>query len=72
MPVQWILWAAGTGVSFAVLEFLAIRSKRSGDTLSERTRARFHAKTRQGAAVFGAVLFGFAVWFFGHIVWGWA
>jgi len=68
---MWILWAVATLASFLVLEILAIRSKRKGDTLSERVRARFRAKTPSGAAVFGSLLFGFAVWFFGHIVFGW-
>ena len=70
--MQWALWAAGTLASFLALEIAAIRSRRKGDTLSEETRAFFKVRTSHGAVAFLAVLFGFAVWFAGHILLGWA
>lgn len=53
----------------AVVEVIALRTPRKGDTLSERTRAWFRVRTPAGKAVFAAVWVGFASWFLVHIAW---
>lgn len=72
----WLAWAAGTAASFGVLEGLAVAGR--GTTLSTRTRRFFGTNSkdarrrRVGVATFLAVLYGFAAWFSGHVVFGWA
>jgi hypothetical protein len=64
-----IIWAALILLG-AAYEGYALRSGRSGDTLSETTRALF--RTRRGKAgrvAFLAVWLGFSAWFCWHILW---
>jgi AcrR family transcriptional regulator len=69
----WPLWLVLVLAGFAVPEFLAIRNKVRGDTLSERLRAWFHVDTPGGGASWLAVWSALAVtlgWLLGHIA-GW-
>lgn len=65
-----IVWAALI-LAGAAFEGYALVSKRPGDTLSETTRKAFRVRTRTGALAFGSLWTSFAVWFLGHILWGW-
>ena len=74
----WTIWLASVAVSFAVLEGIALYSKREGDTLSEVLRKWLgidppNRKRLIGIPAFLAVLIGFVAWFAPHIVakWGW-
>ena len=76
--VTWAIWLVVVAGSFAVLEGLALRDSRTGDTLSENTRRWLgiepaHRIRRVAVPAFVAVLVGFVVWFIPHIVvrWGW-
>lgn len=55
----------------AAYEAYALKTKRSGDTLSEVTRKLFRVRTRAGALAFGTLWVSFSTWFLGHILWGW-
>lgn len=54
----------------AAYETYGIFNKRTGDTLSERTRALFHTHTRPGKAIFAAAWLAFSAWFLVHITYG--
>jgi hypothetical protein len=69
--MQWLLWAAVTFASFLTLEVIAIRTKKKGDTLSEQIRAFFRVRQYRGRVAFVSVLFGFVIWFAGHILLRW-
>jgi hypothetical protein len=56
------------GVAF---EAYTLRNKRGGDTLSETTRRAFRVHTKTGKIVFATAWGGFAVWYLGHILYGW-
>ncbi|MBW1598041.1 hypothetical protein [Streptomyces sp. JJ38] len=62
-----LIWG-GLLLAGLVYEFLALRSTRRGDTLSERVRAWFRVHTRPGRALFAVAWTGFAVWFLVHIL----
>jgi len=56
----------------AAWETYALVNKRPGDTFSEVTRRVFGIKRSVvGRAVFAVGWTGFAVWFWGHILYGW-
>lgn len=66
-----LIWA-GLILAGAAFEALALANKRSSDTLSEVTRAVFRINTsKSGRIAFGSLWAGFAVWFWGHILYGW-
>lgn len=53
-------------------EAYALANNRPGDTFSEVTRRVFRIRnSRIGRAVFGYGWAGFAIWFWGHILYGW-
>ncbi|RZU28314.1 hypothetical protein EV284_6480 [Streptomyces sp. BK022] len=61
----WIAW----GVTFAVVEGLALTNRRDGDTLSENTRRLFRTRTSKvGRAIFAVAWIGFSGWFALHIL----
>lgn len=63
---DWVwggLLAAG-----AVVEAVALRNGRQGDTLSERTRVWFRVRTPAGRAVFAVAWVSFAVWYLVHVL----
>ena len=64
-----IVWGSLLAVG-AAYEVYGIFNKRNGDTLSERTRAWFHTKTKAGKAVFSVAWIAFATWYLIHILGG--
>ena len=69
----WPLWLAIVLGGFAVPEFLALRNKVPGDTLSERLRAWFRVDTPGGGASWLAVWLALAAvlaWLLPHILLG--
>lgn len=60
-------WAAWTA-ALVVIESTAIANKKTGDTLTDKTRSVFFTHTKLGRAAFGAAWSGFSIWFFGHIL----
>jgi hypothetical protein len=56
------------GVAF---EAYTLRNKRDQDTLSETTRRWFQVRTKPGKIVFGSAWAAFAVWYWGHVIYGW-
>lgn len=59
----WILW----GVAFAVIEGVAIRNDKRGDTLSEHFRLWFRTDTRHGRTAWIITSGIFFAWFAVHI-----
>jgi hypothetical protein len=62
----WAVWI----LLFAIFETAALISRKTEDTLSERTRAWFDVHARTGRWIFGVGWVVFSVWFFIHILWG--
>lgn len=53
-------------------EAYALADRRDGDTLSETTRRAFRTRTsKTGRWIFGIGWTAFAVWYWGHILYGW-
>ncbi|MFE2723915.1 hypothetical protein [Kitasatospora sp. NPDC059327] len=67
MTTADLIWALVLGVG-AVVEAYALCSRKLGDTLSERTRAWLHVRTKPGRALFTVGWCGFSVWFLLHIL----
>jgi hypothetical protein len=66
-----LIWA-GLALLGAAFETFYLANKRSGDTLSEVTRTLFRIRSsRVGRIGFGTTWAAFAVWFWGHILYGW-
>lgn len=66
------VWA-GLIILGGVFEAYALANGRDDDTLSEKTRKVFRARTsRVGRAVFLVAWLGFSAWFTGHIMDWWA
>lgn len=68
--IGWIVWAAFTLASFAVLEWLTIRR---GQTLSANLRRWMGVEPRKpwrhiGIATFVGAVLAFVAWFIPHIV----
>ena len=70
METADIVWG-GIILTGVAIEAYALLNKRDSDTLSEVTRRAFRVHSKPGAVVFGALWVSFAVWFGGHILWGW-
>jgi hypothetical protein len=69
----WIGWLVVTGLSFAVLETIALIDRRRGDTLSENIRAWLgidpvRPQRRIAIPVFIGAFLTFVAWFVPHIV----
>ena len=65
--VGWMVWT----LIFVAWESIALKNKRSGDTLSETTRWLFRVKTSKlGRTLFLLIWSAFAVWFAVHILTG--
>jgi hypothetical protein len=64
-----LVWGALI-LGFVIFESIALVSRKSGDTLSERTQAWFHTHTRAGRITFGVAWLTFSGWYFWHILWG--
>lgn len=72
----WVVWLSLLGGSFAVLEGIALRNRRTGDTLSENTRRWLGINParpgrRASMAVFAGTLIAFTAWFVPHILFDW-
>lgn len=67
-----IVWA-GLILLGAAYEGWALTTTRSGDTLSEKTRALFRTRSgKTGRLAFLVLWVGFSAWFTGHILDWWA
>lgn len=76
-----IVWACWLGImvlgTFGLLEGAALKSKKSGDTFSETLRRWLGVNPPRwyrwiGVTAFAVIFGGFSIWFFGHILFGWA
>lgn len=71
METSDLIWG-GLLLAGAAYEAWALVNKRTGDTLSETTRSVFRVKTsKAGRWAFGILWASFALWFWGHILYGW-
>lgn len=70
----WLVWLGIILVGFAVPEWVAIRNKQTGDTLSENIRRWLRTDTPGGGWTWLGVwvtLLGVWVWLCGHILRWW-
>lgn len=71
MSTPDFIWG-GIITAGAAYEIYALANRKRGDTLSETTRKAFRIHTsKAGRIAFGTSWAAFAVWFWGHILYGW-
>lgn len=70
METHDYVWG-GLILTAAAFEAYALYGSKPGDTFSEVTRRVFRVHSRTGKIVFAGAWGSFAVWFMGHILWGW-